>query len=265
MWIKKQRPWQWGELRQYVDAFCFDSDGPVIDSALTEIEPAMQGTFEEVEVPPERRPKPIDLFTRYDGDAHKYYCAFGSKASREEHDRIYLSKVDTNRAPLSPEIKDFLLTREAYRMPAGVVSHHPGHEIRARYRREGILRHFTYIWGGRREANGDKVEKVVKIREYSRRINVPTERILMIGDMIPDQVAADEAGMPFALFLPHFKDRCLLFPHRPDFYLHSYGELAWLLGWSWIHAEEYEWPPRIDNSRAVCFLCNFRQHGSILI
>lgn len=233
-----------GELAEYIDAFALDNDGPIIDSVDPEIQPAMLHAFEKTNVPSHRWPTREDLHALYDGDSKKYYHQFGSTASKEELDQHYLSKCDTNRAPLAPDIRGFLLTCEAYRKPVGIVSHHPGHEIDARQRREGLRQHFCYLWGGRRDQNGKPVEKVEKLREYSRQINVPLERILMIGDMIPDQVAAKAAGMPFALFLPDFHDRSIVFPYPPDFYLRSYQELAWLMGWSWLH-EEYEWPPRL--------------------
>jgi HAD superfamily hydrolase (TIGR01549 family) len=62
--------------------------------------------------------------------------------------------------------------------------------------------------------------------ECARRLNVPTESCIVIGDTVGDIVAARKAGSMAAAVTTGHEDECLLLKESPDIVIHSLSEFA---------------------------------------
>jgi len=174
-------------------------------------------------VPEDKMPSLDLIYEKYTADWQVMYKSFGVNFSEDDIWRIYHEVADSERAPLSPGIVEFLNQLKRKGLKLAIVSHSQKEKIKKLLEKEKLESYFDYIWGG-------FVDKTGKVLEVYEQLKTKPEKVLFIGDMQPEIEAGEKAGCDVAIIIPIPKDREIPFHPKPKYYVHSYPELAEKIG-----------------------------------
>jgi phosphoglycolate phosphatase len=180
-------------------ALVFDLDGTLIDSRR-DLATAVNRTREELGLAPLALAEIVGMVG--EGARRLVEKALGAAVPPDRFEEVFRRYLEHYGAVLLDTTQPYdgipeALARLAARYPLAVLTNKPEDLSRAVLDGLGLLRHFQELLGG--DTLPSRKPDPDGLRELARRLSVPPEDVLLVGDSAVDAATARAAGARFAL------------------------------------------------------------------